>query len=187
MGKVIPHTIVQSIMGGRGFMPEINATVTGMLVAACFVLIIGSLAKIFLEVDRFSPGAPAEERGRILFRQLYLALDFVLLALGLLFSARAFVLGVGKTFTPFFGHLVLGNVAALFICILLWHASGKTKCFPIEKVKNTSPDGEGVDEEERVMLLKGLRSRVGFTTLIAGNLLGLICLLGTFLCVIEVF
>lgn len=168
----------------------------GPILLGSLILVVGSLFKVFLEYDQIRPGAPVQARGRILFRQLYLAPDFLLLSFGLLVSAQSLqsflsnhriTSRLGDTFGFWFWSLILYNILALVICVFLWMFAGQAKYIPIGAAKRRvhSPSGEIREVTIQTPLwLAGLFSREGLLTLVCGNLVGLTSLL-TFLVFIS--
>lgn len=170
-------------------------TVGPILLGSIF-LIVGLLAKALMDWEEIRPEAPRASRGRALFRQLYLAPDLVLLSFGLLIASKGLesVLsgagipsGLGAYFATWFWCLIGTFWGALFLIVLLWFAAGRGKYFPIADKTRRVIREDGTNSTitvRRVMWGAGLFKREGWTTLILGNLIGLLCI-GGLICFIT--
>ena len=159
----------------------------GPILLGCLAIVAGAVFKILLDWEDIRPGAPIDRRETALFRQFYFAVDFVLLAIGLLLSSqglRAVVTTqpgqaeLNQTMADWHTALGLFYLVCLGLTILLWLFAGDDKRIP--HGPKTRPYYEGGERKERTVVspfwFRGLFSRAGLMTIIFGNLLGLFCL-----------
>ena len=162
-------------------------------------LIFGSLIKILLDWEEIRPGAPIDRRGRALFRQMYLAPDLVVLAIGLLISSKGLqsllatknvASPLGERLPIWFSLLMWGYLCALLSSVVLWLFAGEHKYIPIEPIRRIVT---GIDGRERTDIvdcprwLKGWFRKEGLLTLVTGNLMGLMCISSFVVFVLKAF
>jgi hypothetical protein len=173
-------------------------TITPILVGALCV-ILGSLIKILLDWEEIRPGAPMDRRGRALFRQMYLAPDLVVLAIGLLISSKGLqcllaaknvISPLGERLPFWFSLFMYAYLCSLLASVVLWLIAGENKYIPIEPKHRTIIGIDGRPRTEVVdspSLLKGLLRKEGFLTLISGNLISLACISSYAVFVVKAF
>lgn len=167
--------------------------------AGVFSIILGSLAKVLLDWQEIGPGAPKDRRGRALFRQMYLAPDFVVLAIGLLLSfkglqallaANNVVSRLGDKLPFWFSFLMWMYPCALILSVVLWFIAGERKYIPIGLKRRSIMEVDGRESIKMVdspIWLKGWFGREGILTLVGGNLMGLGCILSFVVFVVKAF
>lgn len=169
------------------------------IVVGALCVIFGSLIKILLDWEEIRPGAPIDRRGRALFRQMYLAPDLVVLAIGLLISskglqrllaARNVISPLGERLPSWFSVLMYAYLCSLLVSVVLWLIAGEHKYIPIESRRRTiiGIDGRRRDEViDSPSWLRGWFRKEGLLTLIGGNLLGLACISSYAVFVVKAF